>query len=224
MTRVAITTDRFDVAAAPFARLGMEPLPTPCIRVEPAGQAIIDQARESAAGADLLILTSVRTVELLWPHAMPDVDVAAVGGRTASAVKARGGNVVVVGQSGLRELANTLVPLLSSSRVSFPHAAGSIPDALARVREESADLTEFEVYTTIPVAPPSTLVDAVAFTSPTAVKGWMLTRALDGLVVAAIGPTTAEALAPFRAPDVVAEEPSHAALARAVAEHMEVTV
>lgn len=225
MIRVAITTDRFEGAATPFRRQGLDPVWLPCFRVEPATAAELTRARQAASVADLLLISSVRTLELLWPGgSMPAIEVAAVGESTAAAVAARGGRVVVVGTAGLADLAEQTSDRLASVRVAFPHAAGSDPVALGTIRELATDLRELEVYRTIPVAPESTEVRAVAFGSPSAVEGWLLSRDFDGLVVGVIGLTTWEAVAGHRLPDVLAPQPSHQALAQALASYLEVAV
>ncbi|MEX2653255.1 MAG: uroporphyrinogen-III synthase [Acidimicrobiia bacterium] len=225
MIRVAITTDRFQSAAPAFSRLGLEPVGLPCIRVEPSDLGVLAQAREAASLADLLVITSVRTLDLLWPDgSMPAVEVGAVGASTAAAVVARGGRVVMLGRSGLADLAEQTPDRLVSSRVVFPHAAGPDQVAVEVLRERAADFREFEVYHSVPVAPGSAPVEAAAFASPSAVKGWLLSRALDGIAVGVIGPTTREALARHRPPDVVAARPSHQSLAQALASYLEVAV
>jgi len=223
--RVAITTDRFQSAAPDFRRLGLEPVRLPCIRVEPSETDVLAQAREMASVADLLVITSVRTLDLLWPDgSMPTVGVGAVGARTAAAVAARGGRVVVLGRSGLADLAEHTPDQLVSSRVVFPHGAGADEVSLGVLRERAADLHEFEVYRSVPVAPGSAPVEAAAFASPSAVEGWHLSRGFVDIVSGVIGPTTLTALARYRPPDVVAARPSHRSLAQAMASYLEVTV
>jgi len=221
--RVAITTDRFGAAAPPFADRGLEPVPMPCIRFEPAGPQVLDRARQAALGADLLILTSARSVELLWPGgSMPGVDVAAVGEETAAAVTTRRGRVTVLGRSGLASLTDKMMDRLGSSRVVFPHAAGTDPVPLETLRARAAGLTEFEIYRMVPVAPGPFPVRVVAFASPSAVAGWFLSHDLEGLVVGVIGPATRAAVARHREPDVAAPHPSHRSLAQALASYLEV--
>jgi uroporphyrinogen-III synthase len=223
--RVAITTDRFEAAASSFRPLGLDPVWLPCIRVEPADPGLLARAREAALAADLLLITSVRTLDLLWPEgSLPDVQVAAVGERTAEAVKARGGRLFLSGRVGLADLAAQTADRLATVRVAFPHAAGADPVALEAIRARAFDLQEFEVYRTVPVGPGSTRVRAVAFGSPSAVEGWLLSRDLDGLAVGVIGPTTREAVARHRPPEVVASQPSYQALAGSLATYLEVTV
>jgi uroporphyrinogen-III synthase len=223
--RVAITTDRYEMAASTYARLGLEPVAVPCIRVDPASGDVLAATREAAAGADVLLISSVRTLDLLWPKGpMPRVDVAAVGQMTAAAVEARRGRVAVTGRSGLGALIRDAADLLVGSQVVFPHAAGSDLSLLHALRAQAGALIEFEVYRAVPVAPIQTPVAAVAFASPSAVAGWLLSRDLERLVVGVIGPTTRAAVARLRPPDVVASQPSHVALARAMASYLEVSV
>jgi uroporphyrinogen-III synthase len=223
--RVAITTDRFEEAAPPFRRLALEPVWLPCIRLDRADDGVLARAREAAASAELLLISSPRTLDLLWPDSsMPAVDVAAVGDRTAAAVKVRDGRVILSGRAGLVDLVVQTADRLASSRVVFPHAAGADPMALEVIREQAADLHEFEIYRTVAVAPASTQVQAAVFGSPSAVDGWLLSRDFDRLVVGVIGPTTWEAVARHRPPEVVATEPTYRALAHSLSSYLEVAV
>lgn len=224
MTRVALTTDLFETVAPAYRAAGLTPVALPCLQVEPADPEVLDRARTVAARADLLLLTSARTVVLLWPdREMPAVDVAAVGVATASAVEGHGGRVVARGGLGLADLVDVARHRLGNGTVAFPHAAGSESVALAELRRRCPNLAEQEVYRSVPIAPGAHAVEAVAFASPSAVRGWHLSRDLAGLIVGAIGPTTAAALTLWRQPDVTPTQPSHSALADALASHMEVS-
>jgi uroporphyrinogen-III synthase len=225
VTRVAVTTDRFTEAAVAFDRVGLEPVSLPCIRVEPADDVVLTEARVAASMADLLLVSSVRTLDLLWPNgSMPTADVGAVGETTAAAVRARGGRVVLVGLSGLADLARQAANRVGSSRVVFPHASGSDRAALELLAERSIDFRAFEVYRSVAIAPGFAPVQAAAFASPSAVEGWLLSRDFDRLVVGVIGPTTWEAVARHRPPEVIAPHPSHQALAQTLASYLEVAV
>lgn len=218
MTRVAITTDRFSDVALEYRLGGLVPVAAPCIRFEPAPSAVIDEARSEIAAAELALLTSPRAVDLLWPDAnMPDVPVAAVGHVTAAAVAAAGGRVELVGDAGLSRLIDLVSDALPSRKVVIAHAAGADPEALARLVDLGPEVTEHVIYRVVPVGPPTLPVDVVSFASPSAVNGWCLTRTLDDVIVGVIGSTTARAVALRREPDVIAEQPSHPALARAIA-------
>ncbi|HEX7097859.1 MAG TPA: uroporphyrinogen-III synthase [Acidimicrobiia bacterium] len=222
MKRVAVTTDRFDLAAPWFAANGLEPVPLPCVRVDIASEEVLDEARTAAARADLLVVTSPRTVDLLWRgRGMPPVPVAAVGEATAAAVEDVGGRVRFVGSAGLAGLVSELAKEEPLGRIVFPRAANSDPVPLEQLRGEGTDVVPIDVYRTVPIAPGRDAVHAVAFASPSAVEGWLLSRPLDGLVIGAIGHTTASALTGHR-PVIVPYRPSHRALAEALAQFMEV--
>lgn len=225
MTRVAVTTDRFGEVADYYAEAGLTPVPVPTIQVVTAAGPAQALARRLASNAEMLLVTSPRTPRLLWPGAgMPVVPVAAVGEETASEVSRRGGTVVLVGKHGLADLAEEMVTIGCPRRIVFPRAAGSDPASLAPLRQAGVEVVELDVYRSVSVPPASTPVDAVTFASPSAVEGWVSGRSLDGLVVAAIGMTTAAAVAAQRRPDVVAEKPSHREMAAALAQYMEVEV
>jgi uroporphyrinogen-III synthase len=223
--RVALTTDRFDRVAPLYVAAGLDPISLPCVKVTPASDDVLARARAAAASADIMILSSPRTIDWLWPERpLPSVDVIAVGTATASAVTERGGRVVLTGNSGLARLATGASTLLGKNRVVFPRSADSDPGALRVIRQLAPSLLEFEVYRTQPIAPRNIQVRSVAFASPSAVAGWHVARNLFGLVVGVIGATTSAAVSRHRPPDVIASSPSHWALARALASHMEVKV
>jgi len=222
---VALTTDRFDQVAHWFTAAGLEPLHLPCIRVDPASEETLQRARDAASSADLLLLTSPRTVGLLWPLGdMPDVEVGAVGRATAAAATEAGGRVGITGRSGLARLIDEAADRVSGKRVVLAHAASADSSAMARLEGLAPDLEEHCVYRVTPVGPADTPVDAVVFASPSAVEGWLLSRSLDGPLLAAIGETTAAALGRYRAPDVTAPSPSYQALAQTLASILEVRV
>ncbi len=219
MSAVAVTTDRYPPVAPFFREVGLDPVWLPCIQVEPVEHEVLEDARRRAEGADLLVVSSVRTVDILWPTGrMPDVDVAAVGESTAAAAAACGGRVVLTGRAGLGSLAAQLADMLPGARVTFPHASGSDPQTLGMLADAGVHLVE--VYRTTPIAPGPTPVEAVTFASPSAIAGWLLSRSLEGLVLGVIGSTTRAALATHRVPDVVPARPSYRALAEAMAKHL----
>jgi uroporphyrinogen-III synthase len=225
VTRVAITTDRFDSVASEYLGVGLEPVPVPCVDVVAAGEEALLRARRAVSAADLVLITSARTVDLLWPlGAMPGTGAVTVGAASAAAVEAAGGRVVVTGRSGLADLLDRASHVLGTARVAFPHAAGTDRNLVARLRSLVPELEEQEIYRAVPVAPEPTPVDAVVFASPSAVTGWLLARDFDGVVIGVIGPTTRAAVARYRLPEVVAPEPSHHSLAGALTSYLEVSV
>ncbi len=133
-------------------------------------------------------------------------------------------------------LAAELAPHVRGRRVLFPRPAEGRPETVAGLLAAGAELTAVEAYRTAP-APPETLaplgdwlaareVDAVAFASPSAVQaivGALGPRAgrLREVLLAAIGPTTAEALRAAGLPvGAVPARYTGAALAEAIAERL----
>jgi uroporphyrinogen-III synthase len=226
VTRVAITTtgESFRRVAAEFSGTGLEPVSLPCIRIEPADDSEIELMRRSVESADLLVVTSRRTIDILWPNGgMPPIPVAAVGTATSHAAADAGGELICVGTGGGAELVELLVPRLRNAVVAYPHARRADPQMLDLLRSHAVAVHGAALYDTIPVAPPADPVDAVAFASPSAVEGWASSRTFDPLVMA-IGPTTTAALERIgRTPDLVADDPTFAALARAIAHHFRST-
>jgi uroporphyrinogen-III synthase len=222
VSRIAITTapDRAEAAAAPYRAEGLEPVALPCVRIESAPDGVIADIRHQAAGATWLVATSPRAVAFVWPDgAMPPVPVAAVGPVTARAVTDAGGTVGLVGSAGALELATELGE--GEGAVVFPHAVGTDPGVFDAITSAGWNLVERSVYETVPVAPPEADVDAVAFASPSAVRGWSMARPLERLVIGVIGHTTARALAEYGGvPDLIAEPPSHQGLATLMAAHL----
>lgn len=223
MARVAVTTtlDATDRVAGPLRDCGLEPVSIPCIAIDPAPPAVLEELRSAAAAADWLVLTSRRSVELLWPDGgMPAVAVAAVGGSTAAAVERAGGSVKLVGTAGAHDLVRRLAPMLAGARVVFPRARAGDPAIAELLASASGEVVAHPAYDTRPLTPPTDpAVDAVVFGSPSAVTGWTTSRTLDGLVIGAMGGTTATALADIgHPPQVTPEEPSFELLAHALAE------
>ncbi len=218
MTTVAVTSDRFIEAAPAYEGFGLTPVPLPCIRVHVAGEDVLEAARTAAENADLVVVSSSRTLDVLWPKTMPPLRVMAVGPVTAARTVGLGGSVTPTGGSGLTALIETNRGMLTGRRVAFPHARESDPYQIDLLRSTVGVLDEHEIYSIVPIAPANTPVEAVSFASPSAVDGWNLGRDLTGLTVASIGETTTRALSRWRPPDVVASTPSHPALARALAE------
>jgi uroporphyrinogen-III synthase len=220
--RVAVTTsaDTSGPPADAVARAGLVPVLLPCIEVTPAAEHVLDEARREAKAADFIVITSGRTVTVVWPDgSMPPTPVAAVGAATARAVKESGGVVAATGRGGGEDL--VLGVELRGRKVLYLHAADATPGTAAALATSGADLVDVVVYGVTPIAPGPDPVEAVMFGSPSAVQGWVSRRRLDGLVVGAIGPTTAAALADRSVSDVVLPpRPSFEVMAGQMAERM----
>ena len=224
LPRIALTTtsDRISRLSEIVEAHGLEPVALPCIEVQPADAGTLAAARSEALSTDWLVITSRRVVEALWPDGgMPDTPVAAVGDATAEAVREAGGSSGVVGEAGSADLIERLRTELSGRNVLFPHASGSDPSTIERLEESGANVTALVVYETRPVAPSEDPVDAVMFGSPSAVKGWCLSRTLDDIVLAAIGETTRAAIRDVgRDARVTSPRPDFELLAAMLADHL----
>jgi len=222
--RVALTTtaEKAHVMGPSLRRQGLEPVPLPCIEVTSAEATVLESARRAVAPSDLLVLTSTRVVEVLWPGGdMPPVPVAAVGAATAEAVTEAGGMVIFVGSGGGADLIAAIADSVNGKDLVFPHGSGADPATIERLRAAGANVTAPIVYETTPIAPGDAEVDAVVFASPTAVEGWHLSRTLDDLIVGAMGETTASALRDIgSSPHVMPENPSFHRLVNLVASEL----
>jgi uroporphyrinogen-III synthase len=151
--------------------------------------------RRVAAGADWIVVSSARSVEVVWPEGgMPPVPVAAVGPGTARAVEAAQGRVELTGRAGGIELVELLGAAVAGALVAFPHAAVTAVDLVSPLQAAGARVEEMAVYSTQPLAPPLDPVEAVLFGSASAVRGWCSARSLQGLAVAVTGASVAAAV------------------------------
>ncbi|NQV05922.1 uroporphyrinogen-III synthase [bacterium] len=222
--RVGITTsaDRLERVSEPFLRAGLDPVLLPCVRIEPMPPAALAGARRSVGEAAVLLLGSVRALDVLWPEGQPPpVPVIAVGGATAAAVRERGGSVEFTGSGGLHEVADEAD--LDGRAVVFPHSAGTDRSALHRIAQRASSLSAPVVYAAVPLPPDDGEVDAVAFGSPSAVRGWLMARNLEHTLVGAIGATTTGYLESRGVRvDCISPRPDFDALAAAMATQLEV--
>jgi uroporphyrinogen-III synthase len=226
VSRVAITSsaDQIDRLAGVFSQFGLVPVGLPCISVVVAGSGALADARRAAGPGAVLLLSSARPLDLLWPGGeAPPMPVIAVGTATAVAVRRRGGRVEFTGSAGLEALVDE--GILDGRRIVFPRAAGTDPVLLGRIAQRATSLEAPVVYETVPQPPGDAEVDAVAFGSPSAVRGWVSARELYSLLVGAIGMTTAGELdAVGRRPDVIAPRPDFESLAEEMGRRLEVVL
>lgn len=194
----------------------------PCVEVEPADPTTLETARAEAQQGDWLLLTSPRSVAILWPDgSMPRVKTAVVGEATADAVRRAGGDVAAVGDSGLDRLVETWANHARGQTVFFPHSASSDLARLRPIEGHGARVVTSAIYDTKPIPPGTDPVEGALFASPSAVAGWALSRGFDDLVIAAIGETTAQSLADRgHPPEVVSPEPNFETLIGLTARHL----
>ncbi|MEE8498242.1 MAG: uroporphyrinogen-III synthase [Acidimicrobiia bacterium] len=210
--RLGLTTtpDRIRTLVAEVERLGFDPVALPCIRIDavPGG---VERLADAVSDADVLIVTSARSVAVFAPAGIPSLPIVTVGPTTAQAVAAAGGSVVWVGSKGIRHLANEAKHLLAGKRIVVAGASNTARANSAELARAGGSVLSVPLYTTVAVSPPDDLVDAVVFGSPTAVAGWLTSRELTNVLIGAIGPTAAAALRErgFE-PDVVPQRPGFA--------------
>lgn len=208
-SRVGVTTaaDGAGRQVEALARVGLEGVALPCVEVVICGH--LEEIRRAVSSAELAVVTSPRTVRILWPKGgMPPIPVAAVGPRTAEAVGAAGGTVAIIGRGGAADLAARLAGTVGGVDVVFPRARAADPETETKLREAGAQVQAFVVYETIPVPPPPDPVELALFGSPSAVEGWVMSRSLHDITPVAMGATTAAAIKARGVIDpVVAEKP-----------------
>lgn len=233
-----------DALAARLVELGATVRELPSIAFRPpADPDPLDRALRALSRFEWVVFTSAtaveRTVERmralgLDPARLGEARLAAVGPATAErlAREVRAPDVVPSQAKG-DVLAAELAPHVRGRTVLFPRPAEGRPETVAGLLAAGADLTAVEAYRTVP-APAEQLaplagwladgeVDAVAFASPSAVQaivGALGPRAslLREVLLAAIGPTTAEALAAAGLPaSAVPARYTGSALAEAIA-------
>lgn len=220
--RVAVTTtaDSAPRVAHALVAHDLVPVMLPCIAISPAPAEVLADLRREAARADRIVVTSARAVRITWPERdMPATPVWAVGASTAEAVRDAAGMVAEIGAGGAAELIDQVDP--AGLRIVFPHARAADPATTARLENRGASVYAAPAYDTIPIAPDDDKVEAAIFGSPSAVDGWLLRRHLDGMVVGAMGATTASALRVRGVDDpVVPVTPGYEPLVSALAERI----
>lgn len=201
---------------------GLEAVLLPCIEVTPVPSSTLESARAAASQVDWLVFTSARAVTTLWPDGgMPDVPALVVGASTADAVRRRGGSVEILGEGGAKDLLDRHAEPLAGKNVLFAHGASADPSTLHRLEAIGAKVTAMAVYETRSVPPGPDPVDVALFASPSAVSGWAMSRRLDDVLLAAIGVSTAAALASLgHPPHLVPPRPHYPLMIQTVARHL----
>jgi uroporphyrinogen III methyltransferase/synthase len=232
--------------AALLRELGAEPIELPTIQIAPPSSwEPLDRAIAAIATYDWLVFTSVNGVQAFFgrfeprhgsPTALSGLKLCAIGPATAQALETRGLRVTAMPREYRAE---AVVEALSAwplrgRRLLLPRAAVArdvLPRALA---ERGAVVEVVEAYRTVLPADAvdaqvrrrlaSGGIDAVTFTSSSTVTHFAallgeedLPRLLRGVVIACIGPITAETVRAYGlTPTVVASEYTIPGLARAL--------
>jgi len=246
--RVAVTRGKGgeDPLTARLRELGAQVLEVPAIAVAPpeswdAFDAALHELESydwiAFASATAVDATLARIVALGIPPPPVGTRLAAVGQATARRLQERLRAPDLVPESATgAALAAAMAPQMRGRRVLVPRAAEGRHELVEGLAAAGADVVAAACYRTVAapavaVAPLGEAIrdgqlDAVTFASPSAVRSVVAalgTRAalLDRCALAAIGPTTAEALreAGLRV-SVTPESSSAAALAEAIARHL----
>ncbi|NNL65371.1 MAG: uroporphyrinogen-III synthase, partial [Myxococcales bacterium] len=228
--------------------LGGEPVEIPTLVIEPLEDpSELDGAIDRIDVYDALLLTSANAVRAFVGRAVsrgvalsrPGLRVACVGAHTAEAARDAGLHVhALPSRQDAEGLAAELVAQLDPAgrRFLMPRSAIGRETLPAALREAGGQVDVVVAYrAVVPGDGAGDLsdrleagaLDALSFTSPSTVRNFLAMlrpaarEAAMALPVAAIGPTTAEALedAGF-APPIVPEVPSAAALVAALAERI----
>jgi len=164
----------------------------------------------------------------------PGTRAAAVGSATAQALAEQGIAVAAVPEEFRGERVAAALGAVTARRVLLPSADIGREETASALRAAGAVVDEVTAYHTGPASPDpagrralEAGVDAITFTSPSTVRnfvqlvGGAAPRLLRGVVVAAIGPATAEALRDQGLPaDVLAAMSTVEALVEAVDGHV----
>ena len=205
--------------AAELVAVGLRPLALPCVRIQQAADADLARARASVEEADLVVLTSSRALDVLWPSGpIPATPIAMLTPAGAARVEERGGRVAHVGTGNPSDFTAYLIRKAAGNKVAYPHGEGVDPRIIVSLADTAAELVAVAVYGWIPLAPALDPVEAVVFESSLAVEGWMEARDLAGIIAAAIAPATAAALRRHgHGPDILVRRPHFEILAETLA-------
>ncbi len=217
---VLITRPRQDVGelARQIEVAGGEALLAPAIRIEPAPFDPASIAKQLEADPwDWIVFTSYNAVENLLVglaghasvcHLLERTKLAAVGDATTAALRDHGLDVDFTGAGGTARLLGEELAAtgIRGQRVLLPQGNLNRSDLASILQEHGAVVETIQVYTTsgetslpenILKQLDSGRVDAITFTSPSSVREFMRLlgagpEQLAGVLVACIGPTTAE--------------------------------
>ncbi len=206
--------------AALLEERGAIPLLYPCIQVvPPADPSALDQALEGAVAGryEWLVITSANTARIMAGRPAGNrlgkagLQVAAIGPKTAEAVRNYLRiDVDAVAREHVAESLAAGLKLSPGDRVLLPQSIIARPVLAEALRAGGAEVTVVDAYQTIlgqggvdvPAYLEAGQLDAVTFTSPSTVNGFLSRLAseggrpasLQGVCLAAIGPVTAGAM------------------------------
>jgi uroporphyrinogen-III synthase len=235
----AVVVTRDEPADGPLSSalrgLGLAVLAWPVLRILPPEDVKpLAQALERAAQFDWMVFASQHAVQAVTerlPAPPPGVRLAAVGERTAEALRERGWPMQVVpAEASAAALVEALTPHITrGTRVLFPASSRSLPTLPAGLERLGAQVLTVEAYRThaCPLDVGTCRADiereavgAVTFTSPSAVEELdralgppYFQRLLAAASTVALGGTTARAIAAHGIEPVLAQPPTLQGLA-----------
>lgn len=221
-----------------LAELGAEPVEAPAIRIAlqeetgPLDQAI-ERLRTGRPGYDWVIFTSQNGVAAFWQRlealgqdgrVLRGVRVAAIGPATAAALRAQGIEPDYVPEEFVAEAILAGLEDVVGQRILLPRADIARKVLVEELRAQGAQVDEVAAYRTLPADGPQPdlgRADVITFTSSSTVRNFVQAvggpAALNGLLVACIGPITAATCRQLGLiPDIVAEEYTIEGLVRAL--------
>jgi len=227
----AVVVTRDEPADGPLSSalrsLGLAVLAWPVLRVLPPEDVTpLTDALARATEFDWMVFASQHAVQAVTerlPASPPGVRIAAVGERTAEALRERGWEVQVVpSEASAAALVEALLPHVTrGTRVLFPASSRALPTLPAGLERLGAQVITVEAYRThasgLDVGTcradiEREAVGAVTFTSPSAVEELdralgppYFQRLLGASSAVALGTTTARAIAAYGVEPVLAE-------------------
>jgi uroporphyrinogen-III synthase len=199
----------------------------------------IDRAIRSLDSYDWLVFTSVNGVKMFWQRLVDLLDlksrdlvlpkIAAVGPATAKAISEWGVQPEFIPEEFVGEAVASGLDDLAGLRILLPRAEIGRKGLTSILRSRGGMVEDLPVYRTLPAAADASAlaelragVDAVLFTSSSALRNWATT--VDGgdgsYLVACIGPVTAGTARELgMEPDIVATEYTTEGLVQALVNH-----
>ena len=243
--RIVVTRARQQAAelGAQLEALGAEVVYCPAIQVAaPSDPLPVQRAALELAEYDWVILTSANGVAALWGELerqrrtaqLRQVKVACVGPATAEALEAHGVLAQAMPAEFLgAEIAEVLAANIRAGerRILLARGRGGSSELPDRLRALGAELTEVELYRSVPDLEnlnavrdqmAAGVIDLVTFTSPSTVTYFVAGVGLlpDHVLLAAIGPVTAARMRELDLePAVVAEEHTVPGLVQALSNY-----
>ena len=198
--RIVVTRPESKPLADELERLGAEVTIVPLIEIRPAEGRALEDAIDTMASYDWIVLTSVNGVAAVAEGlaSLRDARVAAVGPVTAAAIQEAGVEPTFVAKRASDDIAAGLGDI-SGKRVLLPQADIAEPHLADELRGRGADVETVVAYRTILVEPPMwgilplRIANAVVLASGSACRSLAAAGgAGGGAMLVCIGPKTAK--------------------------------